>query len=92
LLIREGLSSPIAAVVELGSQPTKADDYWIAIGEMRVVNCSAHRLPNGCYLLALAAQLHNAGADGLEIVGCSGMSHVSSPSGSLGAPVPRPLS
>jgi hypothetical protein len=63
------------------SQPTKTDNYWIAIGGTRSLDRSALRLPNGC-LLALTAQVLHVGADGLEIVGCSGISHVSSPSGS----------
>jgi len=56
------------------SQPTKTDDYWIAIGGTRSLDRSAFRLPNGC-LLALTVQVLHAGADGLEIVGGSGMSH-----------------
>jgi hypothetical protein len=86
-----GLSGLVTAVADPVSQPTKADDYWIAIGRMRALDCSALRLPNGC-LLALPAQVVHAGADGLEIVGSSGMSHISSPSDPLRVPVPRPPS
>jgi hypothetical protein len=81
-----------AAVAELGSQPTKADDYWIAIGEMRSLDCSALRLPNGCQL-AFTAQIVHAGADRFEIVRSSRVSHLAPPlSGSSSVPVPCPLS
>jgi len=41
---------------------------------MRLLECSALRLPNGCQL-AFTAKIIHAGADDLEIVGSSGISH-----------------
>jgi hypothetical protein len=61
---------------ELVSQPTKTDDYCITIDRTRSLDCCVLRLRNGCSL-ALTALVFHAGADRLEIVASSGMSHFS---------------
>jgi hypothetical protein len=88
LRLREPDRAALQSLADLVPQSAKADGYQIVI-----VIGSAHRLhrlhlrfPNG-YPLAFAAQLFHAGADGMEVVGSSGVSHVSSPLGSSSVPV-----
>jgi hypothetical protein len=80
-------------LAHLSSQSAKANDYRLiaVIVSASRRDWTAVHFRNGCPL-ALATQLIHAGADGLEIVGSSRMSHVCPPVRLIERSSPRPPS